>query len=114
MECCTGRGEVTEDFAAQLPAIQDALSTAGAIWHQDSFGAQMNRSTRAFSLIAAAVLILNLAACSITRQWNVTGGDRSAGVVRVSYEYPEFEQRKLSDEQAMQIATSRCNGWGYE
>jgi hypothetical protein len=75
---------------------------------------QMNRSTRASSLIAAAVLLLNLAACSTTRQWNVTGGDRSAGVVRVSYEYPEFEQRKLSDEQAMQIATSRCNGWGYE
>jgi hypothetical protein len=69
---------------------------------------------RTFSSIAAALLALNLAACATTRQWNVTGGDRAEGVVRVSYEYPEFEQPALSDEQAMQIATSRCNGWGYD
>jgi hypothetical protein len=69
---------------------------------------------RTFSPIAAAVLFLNLAACATTQKWNVSGGDRSEGVVRVSYEYPEFEQPELSDEQAMKIATSRCNGWGYE
>jgi hypothetical protein len=74
----------------------------------------MNRSTRALSTIAAAALFLSLTACATSRQWNVSGGDRSEGVVRVSYEYPEFEQPELSDEQAMQIATSRCNGWGYE
>jgi hypothetical protein len=74
----------------------------------------MNRPTRTFSSLAAALLVLNLAACATTEQWNVTGGDRSEGVVRVSYEYPEFEQPELSDEQAMQIAASRCNGWGYE
>jgi hypothetical protein len=74
----------------------------------------MNRSTRAFSSITAAVFLLSLAACATSQKWNVSGGDRSAGVVRVSYEYPEFEQPTLSDEQAMKIATSRCNGWGYE
>ena len=69
---------------------------------------------RTFSLIAAAALALNLAACATTQQWNVSGGDRTEGVVRVSYEYPEFEQPELSDAQATQIATSRCNGWGYD
>jgi hypothetical protein len=69
---------------------------------------------RIFTTIAVAALALNLVACATTQQWNVSGGDRADGVVRVSYEYPEFEQPEVSDDQAMQIAISRCNGWGYD
>jgi hypothetical protein len=74
----------------------------------------MTRTFRTSSLIFAGVLLLNLAGCATTQQWAVSGGDREDGVVRVSYEYPEFQQPELSDEQAMEIAASRCNGWGYD
>jgi len=74
----------------------------------------MIRFTPTSRFLAAAALLLNLAACATTSQWAVTGGDRSDGVVRVSYEYPEFEQPTVSDEQAMKIALGRCEGWGYE
>jgi hypothetical protein len=74
----------------------------------------MARLKPTLPLLAAAALLLNLAGCATSKQWNVTGGDREEGVVRVSYEYPEFQQPQLSDEQALEIALSRCNGWGYD
>jgi hypothetical protein len=73
----------------------------------------MTRSLRALALIASSVLLLNLAGCATSKHWTLSGGDREAGVVRVSYEYPEFKQPELSDAQAMTIANARCNGWGY-
>ncbi len=65
-------------------------------------------------LLASAALLLNLAACATSNQWALSGGDRSDGVVRISYEYPEFEQPAVSDEQAMKLALGRCEGWGYD
>ena len=64
--------------------------------------------------LACAALLLNLAACATNQKWAVTGGDRSDGVVKVSYDYPEFQQPEVSDAQAMKIALGRCSGWGYE
>jgi len=74
----------------------------------------MIRITPTFRLLASAVLLLNLAACATSPKWGVSGGDRSGGVVRVSYDYPEFHQPAVSDDQAMKIALSRCAGWGYD
>ena len=54
-----------------------------------------------------------LAACASTRQWSAAGGNRDEGVVRVSYEYPEFKQPQVSDAQAHRVALVRCNAWGY-
>lgn len=66
------------------------------------------------SLLAAAAL-LGLAGCATTpHQWGVSGGDREQGVVRVSYEYPEFHQPEVTDEQALAVALNRCAGWGYK
>jgi len=73
----------------------------------------MTRSLRAFALIAASILVLDLLGCVATKQWALSGGDRKSGVVRVSYEYPEFKQPSLSDAQALEVAARRCNGWGY-
>jgi len=72
----------------------------------------MARFIRTLPLSAAAFL-LGLGGCATTEQWGVSGGDREQGVVRVSYEYPEFQQPAVSDEQALKIAVNRCNGWGY-
>jgi len=78
--------------------------------------APMVRINPTLPLLAAAALLLSLGGCATTReqQWGVSGGDREHGVVRVSYEYPEFHQPMVSDEQALQIAVNRCNGWGFE
>jgi hypothetical protein len=54
-----------------------------------------------------------LVACASTRQWSAAGGNREQGVVRVSYDYPEFKQPQVSDAQAQKVALGRCNAWGY-
>ena len=74
----------------------------------------MTRIAPTLQFFASAALLLNLAACATAQKWAVSGGDRSGGVVRVSYEYPEFHQPAVSDEQAMKLALSRCSGWGYD
>jgi hypothetical protein len=58
-------------------------------------------------------LVACLAACASTQHWSPAGGDRQEGVVRVSYEYPEFRQPQVSDDQAQKLALSRCNAWGF-
>jgi hypothetical protein len=74
----------------------------------------MARFTRTLPLLTAAAALLGLGGCATTEQWGVSGGNRELGVVRVSYEYPEFHQPEMSDEQALQAAINRCNGWGYK
>lgn len=71
-------------------------------------------TSRTLSLIAAVTLLANLAGCATGKQWNVSGGDRKAGVVRVSYEYPEFKEPTLSDAEAAELAAYRCDLWGYD
>lgn len=64
-------------------------------------------------ILAAAVAFLFLAACASTPQWNNAGGNRENGVVRLSYEYPEFKQHTISEAQAASLALNRCSAWGY-
>jgi len=73
----------------------------------------MGRSTTRLG-ISSLVLLLGLAGCASTRQWSPSGGDREQGVVRLSYEYPEYRQPEVSDAQAEALALNRCNSWGYE
>jgi hypothetical protein len=71
----------------------------------------MNRSIRLVPLMS--VLLMSLG-CATSSHWAVSGGDRENGIVRVSYEYPEFEEPTLSEAAAAKLALSRCSGWGYE
>ena len=73
----------------------------------------MTHSTTSLKFLAAAALLLNLAACATSQKWGISGGDRTDGVVRISYEYPEFQQPEVSDAQAMKLALGRCEGWGF-
>jgi hypothetical protein len=57
--------------------------------------------------------VTSLGACASVPKWASAGGNREQGVVRVSYEYPEFQQPEMSDTQAAALALDRCNGWGY-
>jgi hypothetical protein len=81
----------------------------------------MNASIPTFKLAVQATFILallgNLAGCATSKDWQSAGGSREQGVVRVSYEYPEYHQPQMNNEaseaQARRIALSRCNAWGY-
>jgi hypothetical protein len=64
-------------------------------------------------LLVQASFILGLAGCATPQKWSSSGGNRETGVVRLSYEYPEFQQPEMSDAQAQALALSRCNDWGY-
>ena len=58
-------------------------------------------------------VVAGIAGCASTERWSPAGGNREEGVVRVSYEYPEFQQPQVSDAQAQKVALGRCNAWGY-
>lgn len=63
--------------------------------------------------IFVAIIAVLLGGCAVTKDWSATGGSRSDGVVRLSYEVSEFEQAQLNEQQGINLATQRCKTWGY-
>jgi hypothetical protein len=49
----------------------------------------------------------------LNKQLIPTGGSRTDGTVRLSYEYGAFEIPKLDGQQGMSAAQQRCVAWGY-
>ena len=72
----------------------------------------MNRSMPLLKILAPC-LLLALVGCASAQKWSAAGGSREQGLVRLSYEYPEFHQPAMSDSQAEALALNRCNSWGY-
>lgn len=64
-------------------------------------------------LATIAVAVLVVSGCTTTRDWSATGGSRADGVVRLAYEQGEFETVQVSEVQAIDLASRRCNSWGY-
>ena len=71
----------------------------------------MHRSAR---LICLLTLASAFAGCATHQQWAVSGAEKDVGLVRVSYEFPEFHEPDVSERQAEQLALKRCEGWGYD
>jgi hypothetical protein len=69
--------------------------------------------TKTFRRLSLLLPLSLLAACATTERWNADGGDRKAGVVKLSYEYGEEVEPTLSERTADQIAQTRCKSWGY-
>lgn len=65
-------------------------------------------------MCCAAIAILLLSGCATQKDWLVTGGSRSDGVVRLSYESNEFQRPNVSEAQAIELATQKCSAWGYK
>jgi len=63
-------------------------------------------------LFIVAVMLV-VAGCATTKQWTATGGSRADGVVRLSYEFGEFETPQLNEQQGTALAAQRCHTWGY-
>lgn len=62
--------------------------------------------------VLALAALVGLAGCATVKTWQATGGSRSDGTVKLSYEYGMFESPTLSDD-GVAIATERCKVWGY-
>ena len=60
----------------------------------------------------AACAVMLVAGCASAKMWQATGGSRSDGVVRLSYQYGLLEQPELADD-GLQLAVERCKVWGY-
>lgn len=71
----------------------------------------MFRTARLLALVAFSAAF---AGCATSTHWSENHSDKSLGVVRVSYEFPEFQEPSVSDDQATRIAVNRCEGWGYD
>lgn len=64
-------------------------------------------------LLAAGAALLTIAACATAKTYTATGGSRSDGTVRLSYEYGMFEQPVVDERQGLNVARQRCASWGY-
>ena len=73
----------------------------------------MNRSIPLIYLLPL-VVVVGFCACTSTKEWLATGGDKESGLVRISYQYSQVHKAEVSDAQAMTLAESRCSSWGYK
>jgi hypothetical protein len=71
----------------------------------------MTRTLRNLALLIPAFSLLG--ACATGGHWSSSGGDREAGVVKVSYEHSDEVEPTLSGVQADKLADNRCKTWGY-
>lgn len=61
-----------------------------------------------------AAIAIACSGCATPKIWSATGGSRSDGVVRLAYEFGEFEKPQLDEAQAVRLASERCGSWGYQ
>lgn len=66
------------------------------------------------AVIGVAVLAAILAAgCASNKEFVPTGGSRSDGTIKMSYQYGAFELPQVDLKQAVESARQRCAAWGY-
>jgi hypothetical protein len=63
--------------------------------------------------LAACAALLTVAACATAKTYTATGGSRSDGTVRLSYEVGMLEVPTVDEAQGLSIARQRCATWGY-
>jgi hypothetical protein len=63
-----------------------------------------------FSIAFTTIFILG---CASQKTMVPTGGSRSDGTVKLSYQFGAFEVPKVDYVQALASAKQRCNAWGY-
>lgn len=65
------------------------------------------------TLTALALITLTTTGCAVQKTWVPVGGSKSDGIVRLAYEYGQFEQPQLTPGQGEALAAQRCKVWGY-
>jgi outer membrane murein-binding lipoprotein Lpp len=65
------------------------------------------------ALFAAILATVALAGCAVQAQMVPTGGSRSDGSVKMSYDFGAFQVPKVNASQGLAAAKARCAAWGY-
>lgn len=69
-------------------------------------------------LLAMAVAVAMMAGCAakpVHKDWIAVGGSRSDATIKLGYTYnPVTEIPTLNQQQALDLATQKCQTWGYE
>jgi len=65
-------------------------------------------------LISALLATVIMSGCAVTKQYTATGGSRSDGVVRLSYEVGAMQTAQVNEQQGVELAAQRCRTWGYK
>lgn len=65
-------------------------------------------------VVCSLVCLAGCAAKPVEKDWVAVGGSRSDATIRLGYTYnPQQEVPKLNHQQALQLATQKCQAWGY-
>ena len=70
-------------------------------------------TAKSISLILFLLLISVSGVAIAKKQWLVTDASRSDGVVKISFERNEFQRERPPQEEADELASRMCTGWGY-
>ncbi len=65
---------------------------------------------RVIIILVGSALLLS---CATSKNWVATGGDRAGGTIQLSYDVGPFEIPEVSEQQGRDLATKRCQAWGY-
>lgn len=65
------------------------------------------------SVVFVLVLTVFLSGCATQKDWVATGGSRSDGIVKLSFEEASLERAELNEQQGIDMAKKRCLSWGY-
>ena len=68
---------------------------------------------KTISVVIAVALSLVGCATPVQKQWSATGGSKSDGTIKLSYQSTLYEKPILDESQALSLAKARCKSWGY-
>lgn len=68
---------------------------------------------RATLLVVSLCAVTALSGCAVKKDFYAMGGSRADGTVDMAYDFKQFEQPVVNQEQALSIAQSKCRVWGY-
>jgi len=63
--------------------------------------------------LALITSIAIIAGCSTVTRMAPTSGSRSDGIVKLSFEYGQFDKIEINEADALRSARQRCAVWGY-
>jgi hypothetical protein len=63
------------------------------------------------SFLLASMFVLG--GCATPMNYVATGGSRSDGTVKLSYQYGGFQQPVVDAQQGLDLAKSKCAAWGF-
>lgn len=65
------------------------------------------------ALFAALLATVVLSGCAVQSTMVPTGGSRSDGTVKLSYDFGALQIPKVDEAQGLASAKARCGAWGY-